>query len=231
MTLAAHRAGRLHWQDVHRLLRGRPMASILRHIRRYVMGVRAIPAVLMVESARDRSKIDRDVARWVEVLGLPTAWSARQQLIHLLSVYPEFRNLLSYRLRGENLVMRALTFRLLEPIDSLSFDVDEIGGGLFVQHGFATIVSAERIGADCWINQQVTVGHVYDRGRPVIGDRVTIAAGAVVIGPVTIGDDVTIGANTTVVKDVPAGSVVVGAAPRVLTPSLATVTDISAASG
>src|SRR5690606_3230975 len=154
-----------------------------------------------------------DVERWVEILHLPATWSARRRLVHLLTVYPEFRNLLEYRLRGRSLLLRGLAFRLLKPVETLSFDVGEIGGGLFVQHGFATIVSAERIGEDCWINQQVTIGHVYDRGRPTIGDRVTIAAGAAVVGPVHIGDGATIGANTTVVKDVPAGAVVVGAAP------------------
>jgi serine O-acetyltransferase len=195
------------------------MASFLRDVRQYVMGVRALPAVLMVEASRDRTKIDRDVERWVEVLDLPTSWSQRQKLVHLLTAYPEFRNLLSYRLRGRNLLLRGLAFWAVKPIETLSFDVDEIGGGLFIQHGFATIVSAERIGEDCWINQQVTIGHVYDRGRPTIGDRVTIAAGVAVVGPVHIGDDATIGANTTVVKDVPARAVVVGAAPRVLTPA------------
>jgi serine O-acetyltransferase len=192
------------------------MASFLRLARQSVMAARALPAALLVERARDRAKIDRDVARWVEVLGLPTAWSRRQKLVHLLVHYPEFRNLLSYRLRGHNLLLRGLAFHALKPVETLSFDVAEIGGGLFIQHGFATIVSAHRIGEDCWINQQVTIGHVYDRGRPVIGDRVTIAAGAAVVGPITIGDGATIGANTTVVKDVPPGAVVVGAAPRVL---------------
>ena len=193
------------------------MARFLRDLRRYVMGVRALPAVVLVEGSRDRTRIDRDVDRWAEVLGLPVHWGFRQKLVHLLTVYPEFRYLLSYRLRGRSLLLRGVAFRLLEPVETLSFDVDEIGGGLFIQHGFATIVSARRIGEDCWINQQVTIGHVYDRGRPIIGDRVTIAAGAAVVGPVTIGDDVTIGANTTVVKDVPAKAVVVGASPRVLT--------------
>jgi serine O-acetyltransferase len=193
------------------------MSSSLRALHRRVVGVRAIPAVLMVEASRDRTKIDRDVERWVEVLRLPETWSRREQMVHLLTAYPEFRNLLSYRLRGRNLLLRGIAFTLLKPIETLSFDVDHIGGGLFIQHGFATIVSAQSIGEDCWINQQVTIGHVYDRGRPIIGDRVTIAAGAAVVGPIMIGNDATIGANTTVVKDVPAEAVVVGAAPRVLT--------------
>ena len=41
----------------------------------------------------------------------------------------------------------------------------------------------------------------------MIGDRVSIGAGAVVVGPVTVGDDARIGANATVVRDVPPGAV------------------------
>ena len=62
-------------------------------------------------------------------------------------------------------------------------------------HGFATIIIARRIGSDFLFAQQVTVGYD-DRGdSPVIGDRVRIGAGAIVIGPITIGDDAVIGAG------------------------------------
>jgi serine O-acetyltransferase len=46
----------------------------------------------------------------------------------------------------------------------------------------------------------------------VIGDRVSIGAGAVVVGPVTVGDDASIGANATVVRDVPPGAVMLAPA-------------------
>jgi serine O-acetyltransferase len=51
-----------------------------------------------------------------------------------------------------------------------------------------------------------------DRGKrhPTVGDRVTIGAGAKVLGPITIGHDSRIGANAVVVKPVPPDSVVVG---------------------
>ncbi|MDD5893718.1 MAG: DapH/DapD/GlmU-related protein [Coriobacteriaceae bacterium] len=45
---------------------------------------------------------------------------------------------------------------------------------------------------------------------PTLGDRVSIGAGAKIIGPVRIGDDVTIGANAVVTKDIPNGETVVG---------------------
>ena len=75
-----------------------------------------------------------------------------------------------------------------------------------IQHGFATIITADRIGNNCKILQQVTVGYNGDK-CPIIGNNVLICAGAKVIGSVTIGDNCIIGANAVVVKDVPSGSV------------------------
>ncbi|MDO5579363.1 MAG: serine O-acetyltransferase [Ruminococcus sp.] len=65
------------------------------------------------------------------------------------------------------------------------------------------------MGSNCWINQQVTVGHT-EKGRPKIGNNVKIMTGAKVLGNVTIGDNVIIGAGAIIVKDVPSDCVVVG---------------------
>jgi serine O-acetyltransferase len=86
----------------------------------------------------------------------------------------------------------------------------EIGPGLFIQHGFATIISAEKIGRNCWINQQVTIGFSNDTDCPTIGDNVIIYAGAKIIGKVKIGDNSIVGANAVVVRDVPENCTVVG---------------------
>ena len=85
----------------------------------------------------------------------------------------------------------------------------DIGAGLFVQHGFSTIIMAD-LGENCWVNQQVTIGHKDKNGRPQIGNNVRITAGAKVLGNIKVGDNVTIGANAVVVKDVPDDCVVVG---------------------
>jgi serine O-acetyltransferase len=87
---------------------------------------------------------------------------------------------------------------------------EDIGKGLFIQHGFSTIIAAESIGKNCWINQQVTIGYSNATDCPAIGDNVTIYAGAKVIGKVQIGDNVRIGANAVVVKNVPDNCTVVG---------------------
>ena len=74
----------------------------------------------------------------------------------------------------------------------------------------------QRIGEDLLFAQQVTVGYDDRGGSPIIGDRVRIGAGAIVIGPISIGDDAVIGAGAVVVKDVAAGTVVGGVPARVI---------------
>lgn len=90
---------------------------------------------------------------------------------------------------------------------------ENFGAGTFIQHGFSTIISADKIGENCWINQQVTIGFndskKYGFGRPIIGDHVRVSAGAKVCGKIKVGDNSTIGVNAVVVKDVLPNSVVI----------------------
>jgi serine O-acetyltransferase len=192
------------------------MVSLLKRLAWRLDWLRAAPALALARRSKAKAAIARDLARWRHCHELPAEWDDDRAMAQLLAEFPEFRNLLQYRTRGDDAILRAVAFRLRKPVETLILDIGELGPGLFIQHGFATIVSAERMGADCWINQQVTVGHVYNRGCPRFGDRVTLSAGAVVVGPISVGDDATIGANTTVVKDVPAGAVVVGPPSRVI---------------
>lgn len=92
----------------------------------------------------------------------------------------------------------------------------EIGGGLFIQHGFATMIAAKSIGENCWINQQVTIGYKGPGDSPVIGDNVTITCGAKVLGPIHVGNYVVVGANAVVIRDVPDKCVVGGVPARIL---------------
>jgi serine O-acetyltransferase len=51
---------------------------------------------------------------------------------------------------------------------------------------------------------------------PVIGDRVDIGAGAVIIGAVQIGDDVSIFPNAVVMTNIPSNSVVMTAMSKIM---------------
>lgn len=94
-----------------------------------------------------------------------------------------------------------------------------IGGGMKVYHGESTIVYAKSIGKKFTVYQQVTVGrgkNINGNDSPIIGDNVTVYAGAIIVGGVQIGNNATIGAGAVVVKDVPECATVVGAPVRVI---------------
>lgn len=151
-------------------------------------------------------KFRADLARWKQILG----WSGSDHtvLARLLWEKKEFRNLLIYRNRHRVFFSRwiGLWYR---PMETLLLEAEEIGGGLYIQHGFATIVAAKRIGKNGWINQQVTIGYK-DGGCPEIGDHVMITCGAKVLGAITVGDGAVIGANAVVIRDVEPGAVMGG---------------------
>lgn len=89
-----------------------------------------------------------------------------------------------------------------------------VGRRVCIEHqGNIVIHGSAVIGDDTIIRQGVTIGNRrLDRPNdaPVIGRRVNIGAGAVILGGTNIGDDVAIGANAVVVDDVPAGATVLG---------------------
>ena len=170
------------------------------------------PTILPFLLTNQKEIIIADLRKWIEFLG----WEQRNEKIQLLSLLfqaKEFRNLYYFRLFKGNLFGKILAYLIAFFYRQSSYlfldRSSKIGAGLFIQHGFSTIVMAD-IGKNCWINQQVTIGYKDKKGRPTIGDNVRITAGAKVIGKISIGNNVTVGANAVVVKDVPDNCVVVG---------------------
>ncbi|WP_327289902.1 serine O-acetyltransferase [Streptomyces sp. NBC_01198] len=92
-----------------------------------------------------------------------------------------------------------------------------IGRRFFVDHGSGVVVGETAvIGDDVSLFHQVTLGSVGwwherehpgpgGRRHPVLGNGVTVGAGATLLGPITIGDDALIGAMSLVLGDVPKG--------------------------
>jgi serine O-acetyltransferase len=95
-----------------------------------------------------------------------------------------------------------------------------LGHGLFIDHATGVVIGeTAEVGSDVTIYHGVTLGGTsLERGKrhPTVGDRVTIGAGAKVLGPITVGHDSRIGANAVVVKPVPPDSVVVGVPGQVI---------------
>jgi serine O-acetyltransferase len=94
-----------------------------------------------------------------------------------------------------------------------------IGRRVVIDHGMAVVIGETAIvGDDCLIYHGVTLGgktptsrdQAVGRRHPQLGDRVSVGAGAAILGSVTIGDDAIIGALSVVLEDVPAGALAVG---------------------
>jgi serine O-acetyltransferase len=155
-----------------------------------------LPHLFLFYMHRNRKIIRADTDRWLRIL--KTGYSNPYGFIYLLSLHREFRNLFYYRIGLAGHFLNIICPKM----PTLFIGAKSIGEGLFIQHGYAIGISAESIGKNCWINQQVSIGY-YNNGCPTILDNVTIRPGAVIIGKITIGNNVVIGANATVFNDIP----------------------------
>jgi serine O-acetyltransferase len=89
-----------------------------------------------------------------------------------------------------------------------------VGQRVFIDHGMGVVIGeTAEVGDDVTLYHGVTLGGTSlakGKRHPTIGNRVTIGAGAKVLGNILVGDDSRVGANAVVVKTVPENSVVVG---------------------
>ena len=143
--------------------------------------------------------------------GLHAIWSHR--LAHRMWAIPA--------LRGPARILSQLT-RFLTGIEI--HPGASIGRRFFIDHGMGVVIGeTTEIGDDVMVYHGVTLGgRSMEKGKrhPTIGDRVTIGAGAKILGPVHIGDDSAIGANAVVTHDVAPESIATGI-PAVVRPRAA----------
>lgn len=135
----------------------------------------------------------------------------------LLTFYVMVRNIFYARVAYRHHYYAKVLSVFARPLPLLDISsTAEIGGGLIVQHGYATIIAPRKIGKNCWVNQGVTIGYTNDDDCPTLGDNVTVYAGAKILGDVHVGNNVVVAANAVVVKDVKDNCVVGGVPAKVI---------------
>ena len=92
-----------------------------------------------------------------------------------------------------------------------------IGGGLLIPHPNGIVIHpGAKVGVNCLILQQVTIGVLDENGPPSLGDHVDCGAGSKILGRIVIGSNVLIGANAVVIQDIGSGSTAVGIPAKVI---------------
>ena len=135
----------------------------------------------------------------------------------LLTFYVMVRNIFYARVAYRHHYYAKVLSVFARPLPLLDISsTAEIGGGLIVQHGYATIIAPRKIGKNCWVNQGVTIGYTNDNDCPTLGDNVTVYAGAKILGDVHVGNNVVVAANAVVVKDVEDNCIVGGVPAKVI---------------
>jgi serine O-acetyltransferase len=191
------------------------MERRFRRSRMIASSLRLIPHLAFLFFSKKRAVMKRDLDRWTHVYYEIEPTTARERIVYFvefMTFFPEFRNVFYLR---AGIAGRPLHF-MCPPLATLDIACRNIGAGLFIQHGMATLVNAESIGCNCWINQQVTIGYSDKIRRPTIGDNVRISAGAKVIGGIVVGDNAVIGPNTVVIDNVPSGATLLGVPGRIM---------------
>ena len=142
-----------------------------------------------------------DVENALVYSGLHAIWSYR--LAHRMWAVPALRG--AARLLSQ--FTRFLTGIEIHPGAT-------IGRRFFIDHGMGVVIGeTTEIGDDVMLYHGVTLGGrslEHGKRHPTIGDRVTVGAGAKVLGPVHIGSDSAVGANAVVTQDVPPESIATG---------------------
>lgn len=122
------------------------------------------------------------------------------------------------KLGGANVVLKALNKILFG--NDIAYQVDVPSSTRLPHQGLGLVIHpATRLGKNCTIHQNVTIGangkSGYGREAPNIGNNVMIGAGAVILGKIKIGDGAVIGANAVVLTDIPENAVAVGVPAKV----------------
>lgn len=171
-----------------------------------------------------RDLLDSDVLAAYE--GDPAAWSKAETIF----CYPSINAMTNHRIAHELYKLSVPVIpRIISEMAHSRTGIDihpgaTIGEEFFIDHGTGVVIGETTIiGKRCRLYQGVTLGALSFpkdaagnplKGlprHPVLEDRITVYAGATILGRITIGSDSIIGGNTWITADVPPGSRIIPA--------------------
>ena len=161
-----------------------------------------------------------------DIAGVLERDPAARSRLEVLFCYPGLHALWAYRLSHWLWQKRLYCLgRMLSQVARFCTGIEihpgaRIGNRLFIDHGMGVIIGETvALGDDVTMYQSVTLGGTgKEKGKrhPTIGDKVTIGAGAKVLGNIAVGENCRIGAGSVVLRDVPENSTVVGVPARIV---------------
>lgn len=184
--------------------------TLLKNIIQYIL---FSPFLLTYICKLGGGKVESDLKYAYEVCRFYRSDCQWKMFLDLIIHLPEWRQLYMLRIGAIGSLLRLIYAKNL----LLFINCSDIGGGLFIQHGYATHINAEAIGERVQIWQKVTIGVKHSGGkRPIIGSDVKIYTGACVFGGINIGNNSIIGANAVVLTDVPDNCMAIGVPARIV---------------
>jgi serine O-acetyltransferase len=175
----------------------------------------------LVQSARDRIQEDLDAA----IARDPAAETRADVAFNSPGLHAIWSHRLAHRMWQRPGLKPAA--RLLSTATRAVTGVEihpgaQIGRRFFIDRSVGVVIGATaEIGDDVMLYHGVTLGGrsmEKVKRHPTLGSRVTVGAGAKILGPIEVGDEVQIGANSVVVKAVPSGAIATGIPARVRFP-------------
>jgi serine O-acetyltransferase len=149
--------------------------------------------------------------------------SSNKKINYLMCMHPRFFPVLLIRIAQylhQKHLIRPLA-QVFTWLNAILFGIEctprtKIGYGLLIPHSYGIVIGAIEIGDNVTIFQGVTLGaknfdlNFSSKLRPIIGNSVTIGAGAKVLGGIKLGDNSVLAANAVVLKNVDKNHLVAG---------------------
>lgn len=104
-------------------------------------------------------------------------------------------------------------------VHHVNIEEADFGPGLYIGHVGTIYIGPTKIGANCSLTHNVTIGIGHSEGAtgiPSIGDNCWIGTGSVISGAITVGHNVTIANGSILQRSVPDGCLVAGNPARVV---------------